>query len=81
VLTTQASNPTSHLTLNRAVNGFHIPTNFLRMGEHTMAVQDFTTTITVSQSPAVAFAAIKNVSGWWTGDIDRHADDLGDEFI
>jgi hypothetical protein len=41
---------------------------------------DFTTAFTVDQAPDAAFAAINNVRGWWTGDIDGSTDALGDEF-
>jgi hypothetical protein len=41
---------------------------------------DFTTAFTVDQAPDAAFAAINNVRGWWTGDIDGSTDVLGSEF-
>ena len=40
----------------------------------------FTTTIAVDQTPEEAFAAINNVSGWWSGEIEGSAAKLGDEF-
>ncbi len=45
-----------------------------------MAVQNFTTTITVSNSAADAFNAINNVRGWWQGAIEGSTDKLNDEF-
>ena len=44
--------------------------------------QNYTTTITVDQTPEEAFAAINNVRGWWTGDpgVEGSTDKLGDEF-
>jgi hypothetical protein len=43
-------------------------------------MNDFTTTISVDQTPEEAFAAINNVRGWWTGAIEGSTDKLGDEF-
>jgi Activator of Hsp90 ATPase homolog 1-like protein len=44
--------------------------------------QNYTTTITVDQTPEEAFAAINNVRGWWMGDpgVEGSTDKLGDEF-
>ena len=41
---------------------------------------DYTATILVDATPEAAFAAINNVRGWWSGDIDGHTDTLGAEF-
>jgi len=41
---------------------------------------DFTTSISVDQTPAEAFAAINNVRGWWSGQIEGDAARLGAEF-
>ncbi len=45
-----------------------------------MSDQDYTTSFTVDQTPEGVFAAINNVRGWWTGDIEGGTDKLGDEF-
>jgi hypothetical protein len=42
--------------------------------------QNYTTTFTVDQTPEEAFAAINNVRGWWTEDIQGNTDKLGEEF-
>ena len=45
-----------------------------------MKDHSFTTAFTVSQTPDAAFAAITNVRGWWSEDIDGSADKVGAEF-
>jgi Activator of Hsp90 ATPase homolog 1-like protein len=45
-----------------------------------MSTHDYTTSFTVEQAPAEAFAAITDVRGWWGEDIDGATDKLGDEF-
>jgi hypothetical protein len=41
---------------------------------------DFTASFSVDQTPDEAFAAINNVRGWWSGEIEGSADKLGDQF-
>jgi len=45
-----------------------------------MTNQNFTTSISVDQSPEEVFAAINNVRGWWADGIDGRTDKLGAEF-
>ena len=45
-----------------------------------MSDQDYSTSFLVNQSPEVVFAAINNVRGWWSGEIEGSADKLGAEF-
>ena len=45
-----------------------------------MSGQNYTTSLTVDQSPEEVFAAISSVRGWWSGEIDGRTDKLGAEF-
>ena len=45
-----------------------------------MKHQNFTTTFSVEQTKQEAFAAINNVRGWWSGQIEGDTDQTGAEF-
>jgi hypothetical protein len=45
-----------------------------------MDTQSYTTSFTVDRSPEEVFAAVTNVRGWWSGEIDGSTDELGAEF-
>ena len=45
-----------------------------------MKSQNYTTTFTVDQTPEEAFAAINDVRGWWSGNIEGSTNKLGDEW-
>jgi hypothetical protein len=42
--------------------------------------RDYTATLSVDQSPDVAYAAILNVRGWRSGDIEGRTDQVGEEW-
>lgn len=45
-----------------------------------MSEQHYAATLVVDQSPAEVFAAVNNVRGWWSEDIEGNTDRLGAEF-
>lgn len=45
-----------------------------------MTSQNFSTAFLVDQSPEEAFAAITNVRGWWSGQLEGATDELDAEF-
>lgn len=45
-----------------------------------MDESDFTISFTVNETPEAVFAAINDVRGWWSGDIEGETDSLGATF-
>jgi hypothetical protein len=45
-----------------------------------MTAKNYTASFTVDQSPNDVFAAVNNVRGWWSGEIDGRTDKLGAKF-
>ena len=45
-----------------------------------MTTKDFTTTISVAQTPEEVFKAMTNVRGWWSENIEGSTNKLGAEF-
>jgi hypothetical protein len=45
-----------------------------------MSGRNFTAAFVVDQTPEEAYAAINNVRGWWSGEIEGSTDRLGSEF-
>lgn len=43
-----------------------------------MSDKNYTTSFSIDQSPAEVFAAINNVRGWWSGEIEGSTDQLGE---
>ena len=43
-------------------------------------MNSYTTSFSVDEAPQEVFAAINNVRGWWSGDIEGSTDQLGAEF-
>jgi hypothetical protein len=48
--------------------------------ESAVTKQSYTTSFAVDQSPEEVLAAINDVRGWWSGEIDGRTDQLGAEF-
>ncbi len=46
-----------------------------------MSEQNYSTVFTVNQTPEEVFAAVNNVRGWWSGEIEGSTDKLGAEFV
>jgi hypothetical protein len=45
-----------------------------------MTLQSYTTCFSVGQTPKQAFDGIRNVRGWWSGEIEGGTSERGDEF-
>src|SRR5690349_17845872 len=42
--------------------------------------QNYTTSFTVDQTPEEVFAAINNVRGWWSDEVEGNTEKLGEEW-
>jgi uncharacterized protein YndB with AHSA1/START domain len=60
--------------------GHHDPAPTTTQLERDMSAVSFTTTFAVDQTPEEVFAAIDNVRGWWSGELEGATDKLGGEF-
>jgi hypothetical protein len=49
-------------------------------GGRTRSSQDYTTSLSVDQTPKKVFDAINNVRGWWGGDIEGNTNKVGEVF-
>ena len=58
---------------------YHLPSETERTGVR-MSGQDLTLAFLVDQSPAEVFAAINNVRGWWSEEVEGRTDALGAVF-
>ena len=52
----------------------------MRYKSKKMSASDFTTTISVDQTPEEVFNVINNVPAWWTTNFEGHAEKLDDIF-
>src|SRR4051812_30397620 len=52
----------------------------LRRPGGTMSTQDYTTTITIDAPPEQVYAAINDVRGWWSEEVEGDTDRVGAEF-
>src|SRR5688572_9016204 len=43
--------------------------------------QNFIASVQVDQTPEKVFAAINNIRGWWSEDVDGNTDKLDEEFL
>src|SRR3954463_15137962 len=48
--------------------------------EGTMTAENYTTTVMIERTPLEVFAAINNVRGWWSEEVDGDTDRTGAEF-
>lgn len=80
-LNTLVSLPVLWLLSGTGDNYFLQPTKTIHQIKHIMENNNFKTSITVDQPPAEVFAAINNVRGWWSDNIEGRTLEVNDEFI